>query len=134
MCTALSISGKAANLVGGTFQTLARGPFDDCRDLREIDFESLREVPEIWNIVIFARNFASTNSVFVMTHHPREPLPMQGGTTFTFATGGSRLDLNEPGRRPVTRTLRSPAARVPAPIAPCRRESRLGVVSFHEAL
>jgi dihydrofolate reductase len=26
--------------------------------------------------------------VFVLTHHPREPLPMQGGTTFTFITDG----------------------------------------------
>lgn len=26
--------------------------------------------------------------VFVVTHHPREPLPMKGGTTFTFVTDG----------------------------------------------
>jgi dihydrofolate reductase len=26
--------------------------------------------------------------VFVLTHHPRAPLPMQGGTTFTFVTDG----------------------------------------------
>ena len=26
--------------------------------------------------------------VFVLTHHPREPLEMQGGTTFTFVTEG----------------------------------------------
>jgi dihydrofolate reductase len=26
--------------------------------------------------------------VFVLTHHPREPLPMEGGTTFTFITDG----------------------------------------------
>jgi dihydrofolate reductase len=26
--------------------------------------------------------------VFVLTHHPREPLPMDGGTTFTFVTDG----------------------------------------------
>jgi dihydrofolate reductase len=26
--------------------------------------------------------------VFVLTRHPREPLPMQGGTTFTFVTDG----------------------------------------------
>src|SRR5438552_18628354 len=26
--------------------------------------------------------------VFVLTHHPREPLAMQGGTTFTFRTDG----------------------------------------------
>lgn len=28
--------------------------------------------------------------VFVLTHHPREPLVMQGGTTFHFITGGIR--------------------------------------------
>jgi dihydrofolate reductase len=26
--------------------------------------------------------------VFVLSHYPREPLPMDGGTTFTFVTGG----------------------------------------------
>jgi dihydrofolate reductase len=26
--------------------------------------------------------------VFILTHHPRDPLPMQGGTTFTFVTDG----------------------------------------------
>jgi dihydrofolate reductase len=26
--------------------------------------------------------------VFVLTHHPRDPLTMQGGTTFTFVTDG----------------------------------------------
>jgi len=26
--------------------------------------------------------------VFVLTNHPREPVPMQGGTTFTFVTDG----------------------------------------------
>jgi dihydrofolate reductase len=28
------------------------------------------------------------NNVFVLTHHPREPLQMQGGTTFHFVTDG----------------------------------------------
>jgi dihydrofolate reductase len=31
--------------------------------------------------------------VFVLTHHPREPLPMQGGTTFTFVTDGTEAAL-----------------------------------------
>ena len=33
--------------------------------------------------------------VFVITHHPRPPLTLEGGTTFTFVTGGiaSALDL-----------------------------------------
>jgi dihydrofolate reductase len=26
--------------------------------------------------------------VFVLTHYPRDPLPMEGGTTFNFVTGG----------------------------------------------
>ncbi|HEY6461736.1 MAG TPA: dihydrofolate reductase family protein [Polyangiaceae bacterium] len=32
--------------------------------------------------------------VFVLTHHARPPLPMQGGTTFTFVTGGIREALD----------------------------------------
>ncbi|HTP23980.1 MAG TPA: dihydrofolate reductase family protein [Solirubrobacteraceae bacterium] len=33
--------------------------------------------------------------VFVLTHHPREPLEMQGGTTFTFVTDGVQAALDE---------------------------------------
>jgi dihydrofolate reductase len=33
--------------------------------------------------------------VFVLTHHAREPLPMQGGTTFTFVTGGIESALEQ---------------------------------------
>ena len=33
--------------------------------------------------------------VFVLTHHPREPLPMQGGTTFTFVTAGIESALEQ---------------------------------------
>ena len=32
--------------------------------------------------------------VFVLTHHPREPLEMKGGTTFHFVTGGHREALD----------------------------------------
>ncbi|HEU4952568.1 MAG TPA: dihydrofolate reductase family protein [Holophagaceae bacterium] len=32
--------------------------------------------------------------VFVLTHHPREPLAMKGGTTFHFVTGGIREALD----------------------------------------
>jgi dihydrofolate reductase len=35
--------------------------------------------------------------VFVLTHHARDPLPMQGGTTFHFVTAGVRSAL-EPAR------------------------------------
>lgn len=33
--------------------------------------------------------------VFVLTHHPREPLAMQGGTTFTFVTEGPEAALEQ---------------------------------------
>jgi dihydrofolate reductase len=33
--------------------------------------------------------------VFVLTHHPREPLSMQGGTTFTFVTDGAASALDQ---------------------------------------
>lgn len=33
--------------------------------------------------------------VYVLTHHPREPLPMQGGTTFTFVTDGVESALDQ---------------------------------------
>jgi dihydrofolate reductase len=35
--------------------------------------------------------------VFVLTHHARPPLEMEGGTTFTFVTDGSREALNRAG-------------------------------------
>ena len=33
--------------------------------------------------------------VFVLTHHARDPLPMQGGTTFNFVTTGVRAALEQ---------------------------------------
>ena len=33
--------------------------------------------------------------VFVLTHHERDPLPMQGGTSFTFVTGGIEAALEQ---------------------------------------
>jgi dihydrofolate reductase len=33
--------------------------------------------------------------VFVLTHHPREPLTMDGGTTFTFVTDGTDSALEQ---------------------------------------
>jgi dihydrofolate reductase len=33
--------------------------------------------------------------VFVLTHHAREPLSMQGGTTFTFVTDGIESALQQ---------------------------------------
>lgn len=36
--------------------------------------------------------------VFVLTHHPREPLKMEGGTTFTFVTDGIESALEQARR------------------------------------
>ena len=36
--------------------------------------------------------------VFVLTHHPREPLALEGGTTFTFVTGGIEEALEQARR------------------------------------
>ena len=36
--------------------------------------------------------------VFVLTHHAREPLVMEGGTTFTFVTTGAREALEQASR------------------------------------
>jgi dihydrofolate reductase len=36
--------------------------------------------------------------VFVLTHHPREPLPLEGGTVFTFVTGGIEAALEQAWR------------------------------------
>ena len=33
--------------------------------------------------------------VFVLTHHPREPLELEGGTTFTFVTDGVEAALDQ---------------------------------------
>jgi dihydrofolate reductase len=33
--------------------------------------------------------------VFVLTHHPRDPVTMQGGTTFTFVTDGIHSALDQ---------------------------------------
>lgn len=36
--------------------------------------------------------------VFVLTHHPRKPLALEGGTTFTFVTAGIAAALEQAGR------------------------------------
>jgi dihydrofolate reductase len=36
--------------------------------------------------------------VFVLTHHPRQPLQLEGGTTFTFVTGGIEAALDQARR------------------------------------
>ncbi len=36
--------------------------------------------------------------MFVLTHYPREPLALNGGTTFTFVTEGIEAALEQAGR------------------------------------
>lgn len=38
------------------------------------------------------------HAVFVLTHHPRQPLRMEGGTTFTFVTDGIQAALDQARR------------------------------------
>ena len=56
--------------------------------------------------------------VFVLTHHERDDLPMDGGTTFHFVTTASRPPSTGPARRPATAKWASWAA-------PRRRASTL---------
>jgi dihydrofolate reductase len=43
----------------------------------------------------WGRNPPFHHPVFVLTHHPREPLVMDGGTTFTFVTDGIESALEQ---------------------------------------
>ena len=49
--------------------------------------------------------------VFVLTHHARPPLEMEGGTVFHFVTDGIEAALDARGRPPPARTSASAAAR-----------------------
>ena len=44
--------------------------------------------------------------VFVLTHHPRSPLPMKGGTEFRFVTGGIEDALEQARRAAAGRDIR----------------------------
>jgi dihydrofolate reductase len=46
----------------------------------------------------WGRNPPFHHPVFVLTHHPREPLVMDGGTTFTFVTDGIESALDQARR------------------------------------
>jgi dihydrofolate reductase len=46
----------------------------------------------------WGRNPPYHHPVFVLTHHPREPLVMEGGTTFTFVTEGIESALEQAQR------------------------------------
>ncbi|HWB16619.1 MAG TPA: dihydrofolate reductase family protein [Vicinamibacterales bacterium] len=45
-------------------------------------------------VVIFIANPPYHVPVFVLTHHPRPPLPMEGGTVFHFVTEGIEAALD----------------------------------------
>ncbi len=53
--------------------------------------------PNPWN-GWWGRNPPFHHPVFVLTHHAREPLTMQGGTTFTFVTDGIESALEQARR------------------------------------
>ncbi len=44
--------------------------------------------------------------VYVLTHHPRDPLPMEGGTTFHFVTDGIETALAEARKAAADRDVR----------------------------
>ena len=46
----------------------------------------------------WGRNPPFHHPVFVLTNHPREPLMMEGGTSFTFVTGGIESALEQARR------------------------------------
>ena len=65
--------------------------------------------------------------VFVLTHHAREPLPMEGGTTFTFVTDGiesaracSSATCRSPAARPRSSSTSRPACSTSCTSTPCR--------------
>src|SRR4051794_35040963 len=58
---------------------------------------------------------------FVLTHYEREPLVMEGGTTFYFVTGGIEEALRLAKKQRVTRT-----SRLEAVSPPCGSICRLG--------
>lgn len=43
--------------------------------------------------------------MFVVTHHPREPLELEGGTTFSFVTGGIEAALGKARRAALDRDV-----------------------------
>jgi len=50
--------------------------------------------------------------VFVVTHHAREPVAKEGGTTFTFVTDGIESTLEQAREAPTARTSRWAVARM----------------------
>jgi dihydrofolate reductase len=67
-----SLRGIGATIMGRNMFGGHPGPWDS------------REPWQGW----WGRNPPFHHPVFVLTHHPRPPLELEGGTTFTFVTGG----------------------------------------------
>ena len=59
---------------------------------------------------------------FVLSHHPREPIVMEGGTTFHFVTDGIHDALSQAARRRTAPTSASAAASPPS-VNSCRNAS-----------
>lgn len=70
--------GIGATIMGRNMFGPVRGPWPD----------------EAWN-GWWGDNPPFHHPVFVLTHHPRPPLPMAGGTTFTFVTDGPEAALEQ---------------------------------------
>ena len=64
---------------------------------RSLDSDVASEVAQNVGAYIMGRKMfgGGEGPVFVLTHHERESLPMQGGTTFTFVTTGVRAALEQ---------------------------------------
>jgi dihydrofolate reductase len=108
------VSVSADGFVAGTHQSLEQPLGDDGEQLHRWMFETAdenraeRDAITAADAFIMGRNMFSPGRgewdpqwtgwwgndppyhrpVFVLTHHPREDLVMQGGTTFAFVTGG----------------------------------------------
>lgn len=67
--------------------------------------------------------------VFVLTHHPREPLEMQGGTTFHFVTAGLATALELAREAAKGRDVLVPGGA--ATIAQCLRSGELEELTLH---
>ena len=66
------------------------------------------------------------HQVFVLTHHPRSPITMQGGTTFNSSMTASKRRSSELSRQQTARTSGSAGESPPLAVSargPCRRDA-----------
>jgi dihydrofolate reductase len=74
-----SLANLGATVMGRRMFSGGAGPWEDDPN------------PDAW----WGDNPPFHHPVFVLTHHPREPLVKQGGTTFTFVTDGPEAALEQ---------------------------------------